>query len=63
MSMAYKPYEIWYPKGLLSGILVYFLLLFFSFFEDYNKGCPICRKFSFGEIFSQRLTKSPDMWN
>ena len=40
MSMAYKPYEIWYPKGLLSGILVYFLLLFFRFLKIIIRDVP-----------------------
>ena len=43
---------------LLSENLVYFLLLFMSFFEYHNKGCPLCRKCSFLKIFSQRLTTS-----
>ena len=49
------------PWLLLSENLVYFLLLFISFFEYHNKGCPLCRKCSFLEIFSQRLTTSPNI--
>ena len=49
------------PWLLLSENLVYFLLLFISFFEYHNKGCPLCRKCSFLEMFSQRLTTSPNI--
>ena len=50
------------PCLLLSESLIYFLLFFISFFEDGNKRCPICRKYSFGKTFSQRLTTCPNIW-
>ena len=52
----------------LSEKVVCFLLLSISFFEDQDKKCPLRNvkqflKCSFGEICSQRLTRSAYIWN
>ena len=52
------------PWLFLSEILAYCLPLLICFYEDHNKGCPMRKvkqfsKHTFGDIFSQRLTKSP----
>ena len=54
--------------AILLRTVIYFLPLFITFFEDYNKECPLRKvkqlsKCSFGEICSQRFTTSPYKWN